>query len=216
MRQDYGHYFVFDVETVGLFGPPFAFGYIVCDKTGVELESNGFWVNLFQPGTLQAYKSSWTFTDNDVEWITKNVLPPVRAEEQNALHEVQTMSELLMQFWKIWDWCKDHYDDIVMVADCPFPVETNFVGAVLTLLNKANMDNSPYPFLDVASMLLARSLDPLANYRRYEDEKPEHNPLADARQSARLLMGVMGHTPRANNKDELVQPTHAKNGGEHA
>jgi len=197
-EQFYDYYFVFDVETVGLYGPPFALGYVVCDKDGIELESNGFWVNVFQPTTLQSYKQDWSFTDQDVKWVKENVLPAVRTSGENHLHERTTMNELLLQFWKLWEFAKKMYPKMVLAADCPYPVETSFIKQVLELRDAANMENSPYPFLDVASMLIARGLDPMADWQRYEEEKPIHNPLADARQSARLLMSVLGHTLRRN------------------
>lgn len=217
MRQNYEHYFVFDVESVGLFGPPFAVGFVVVNKEGVEVDKGGWWFDIFEATIIRMFRSSWSFTDDDIEWVKKNVLPPVQIEGYNTIDPVDGLPELLMTSWVAWQNCKNLYDDIVMVADCPFPVETNFVKTMLEVAGKANMDHSPYPFLDVASMLLARNLDPMANYDRYEDEKPVHNPLADARQSARLLMGVMGHTLRtSNNGTETVRPTEGKYDGEFA
>jgi len=52
----------------------------------------------------------------------------------------------------------------------------------------------PYPLIDVASLRMAAGLDPLGTEERIEllGELPEHDPLADARQSARLLVDAIG------------------------
>ena len=42
-------------------------------------------------------------------------------------------------------------------------------------------------FHEIASFMQAADMDPMATYEREESEKPAHEPLADARQSARLL-----------------------------
>jgi hypothetical protein len=51
--------------------------------------------------------------------------------------------------------------------------------------------DGPYPLVDVASVRLAAGLDPLGAYDRTAGELPVHNPLADARQSARLLLEAL-------------------------
>jgi hypothetical protein len=53
------------------------------------------------------------------------------------------------------------------------------------------MEESPYPVLDVATALAVRGLNPLGTYVRLEAEKPAHNPLCDARQSARIYTGLL-------------------------
>ena len=50
---------------------------------------------------------------------------------------------------------------------------------------------SPYPFLDVASLITSAGGDPLGNLPRENDELPAHHPLHDARQSSRLLHTVL-------------------------
>jgi hypothetical protein len=45
--------------------------------------------------------------------------------------------------------------------------------------------------LDLASLLVAAGQNPVATFDREADEKPEHNPLADARQTARILCKLL-------------------------
>lgn len=99
---------------------------------------------------------------------------------------------------------KDKYPGIIFVADCPFPVETSFLQMLHNISTFSNQLNplreegtSPYPFIDsyplidVASFLLSYGFDPTGDYGRYLNEKPRHNPLADARQSARVLTSLL-------------------------
>ena len=74
----------------------------------------------------------------------------------------------------------------VLVADHPFPVETRFLDG-LTRHGVA----MPYPLIDVASVRLAAGFDPIGTEPRLRNEEPAHNPLADARQSARLLLEAL-------------------------
>ena len=73
-----------------------------------------------------------------------------------------------------------------MAADCCWPVEANFLAQCIAD-NKQRTGDGPYPLLDVSSFLVATGSDPLKQYPRLPNELPAHNPLADARQSARLL-----------------------------
>ena len=75
---------------------------------------------------------------------------------------------------------------VYFAADCPFPCEAHF------LIDCVAMGlPSPYPLVDVASVRFGVHLDPLAIEARLPEELPAHNPLADARQSARLLVEAL-------------------------
>src|SRR5690606_2543186 len=78
----------------------------------------------------------------------------------------------------------------ILAAECPYPVETNF-------LEKCRKDcedgswSSPYPLIDISSVRLAAGFDPVGKCSRRANEVPEHHPLKDARQSARLLLEAL-------------------------
>jgi hypothetical protein len=77
-----------------------------------------------------------------------------------------------------------------MVADCAYPVETSFIDDCLA--DDASREaQAPYPLLDVASVRLAVGLNPAATEKRLPNELPPHDPVADARQSARLLVEAL-------------------------
>jgi hypothetical protein len=48
--------------------------------------------------------------------------------------------------------------------------------------------DGPYPLYDISTLLLSRNEDPVGIFSRDETELPKHNPLCDARQSARILL----------------------------
>jgi hypothetical protein len=75
------------------------------------------------------------------------------------------------------------------VADCPYPVEANFFTTMLK--EQADEWGGPYPFIDVASVRFAAGLAPLETCERLPTELPAHDPLADARQSARLFFEAL-------------------------
>ena len=92
-------------------------------------------------------------------------------------------------FWDIWMRWKDHIT--AMVADCAWPVEVRFLIMCVDDDIGAREWQGPYPLHDLASMLLILGKDPLAVTERLPDELPAHNPLNDARQSARQLIEVL-------------------------
>jgi hypothetical protein len=57
----------------------------------------------------------------------------------------------------------------------------------MNVLDLSARQLGPYPLHEIASFMTAAGMDPMATYARLPDELPKHHPLADARQSARLL-----------------------------
>lgn len=191
------YYFSFDVESVGLYGPPFAYGWCLVDETGQEHAYNLLWhrhpyLNFFDgiESDVNAF-TSYALTKHDVAWARDNVLSCL-PEENRAL----TQFDLFHRFWSDWADSKAEFGSVTMVTDCPFPVETKFLHKVVegTIYNDRVdklMEQSPYPIIDVASVLLAHGSDPLATHERKTNELPAHNPLCDARQSVRLMLETM-------------------------
>lgn len=161
-------YVVFDVESVGLHGEGFAVGASVINRaTGVELTS---FYAASHPMHAQGQPS-------DRDWLSEHL--PVLEYTEPTPHAVR------QAFWTFWiSW---HTDGATLAADVPWPVESAFLHRCI--LENAGWEwMAPYPLIDVASVRLAAGLDPLGTMPRLlEAEKPAHNPLADARQSARLL-----------------------------
>jgi hypothetical protein len=176
-------FFVFDVESIGLVG--FAVGYVIVRTSdGAELDAGLAWVN---PSDLL-----FSVADpDDAEWVKKNV-PALPVDRR-----VNTYNELYDFFWKNWSSARGRY--AWLAADCSWPVEARFLVDCISAVN-ARRYESPYPFIDIASVMLGAEIEPMADYARTPDELPKHNPLADARQSARLLLQALNIIPRIDQR----------------
>lgn len=160
-------FFVFDVESVGLHGDGFAVaGGVYCDNGSALREFQ------FSCPTLECEG-----TQADREWVFANC-------PQLAITH-RTPKAMRQGFRKQWILAKN--EGALMAADCPWPVEAKFLEACIEDDKIARNWEGPYPLIDIGSVLLGGGMDPLGKYSRTASELPEHDPLADARQSARLL-----------------------------
>jgi hypothetical protein len=161
-------FFVFDVESVGLHGEGFAVG------GGVYLENGAIRWGFSCACPMEEAKAS----DNDaVIWCKDNI--PVIAITHRTPKAVRS------EFWN--NWLKAKSQGAIMAADCLWPVEAGFVArAIYDDIDNRSKDG-PYPFIDIASVLMSAGMDPIGMYDRTESEQPKHNPYSDAMQSARML-----------------------------
>lgn len=174
MKQDL--FMVFDVESIGLHGEGFAVAWVVVNLDGERLDE----------GCLACNPAQCAGTDESRLWVSENV-PPLECTSPTRHH-------LLNTFWFAWRYWADK--GAVLVADCAWPVETNFMSACVRQNCVEREWQGPYPLHDLASVLLALDRDPLAINERQADELPTHHPLMDSRQSARLLIqALQSRTP---------------------
>lgn len=164
-------FMVFDVESIGLHGDGFAVGWVVINRDGGRLDE----------GCISCDPSLCTGTDEGRKWVEKNV-PYMEPSSPTPQH-------LRNSFWHEWRQWADR--GAVLVADCAWPVEANFLSACVRLNHREREWQGPYPLHDLASVLLALGGDPLAVTGRQPDEMPAHHPLMDARQSARQLVACL-------------------------
>jgi hypothetical protein len=161
-------YFVFDVESIGLHGEGFAVGGGVYGDEG-----NARWEFCFCCPTDTAEGLM-----EDRKWVENNI-PTMEITHRSPL-------PLRMAFWDQWEKAKEQYPNIIMAGECIWPVEANFLSRCIAD-DAQRLKTAPYPCHDISSIMLAAGMNPMKTYDRTESEKPVHNPLADARQSARLL-----------------------------
>lgn len=165
-------YMVFDVESVGLHGEGFAVGWCVLNHAGEEAASGLLWVDpLSAQGTAEGQA-----------WVAEHCGPFDRSP-------CLSTAEVRARFWEAWRIWQDV--GCVLVADCAWPVEARFLAACVDDQPTEREWQGPYPLHDVATARLAAGFDPLATVDRLPHELPEHNPLADARQSARLWVEAL-------------------------
>lgn len=172
------YHMMLDVEAVGLFGDGFAAAYVVVDdETGETVEERSFATNHWQ---------SFCHSDDDRRWVVRNVPPlPINCEN---------MADVRLEIWAAWERWKAR--DALLWADCAFPVETNFLSSAVDNFPRKRVPNSPYPLYDLSTLLLAIGRDPTQAHPRLKRELPKHDPLCDARQSARILLEALEESRR--------------------
>ena len=161
-------FMVFDVESIGLHGEGFAVAWVVVNLDGERIGE----------GCLACDPDQCKGTAEGRAWVAQNV-PPLEITSPTPQHLRDT-------FWCEWRRWADQ--GAVLVADCSWPVEANFLSACVKQDHKEREWQGPYPLHDLASVLLALGADALAVTDRQPDELPAHHPLMDARQSARQLV----------------------------
>ncbi len=166
------YFFIFDVESIGLHGEGFAVAGGVYLRNGAI--QSGF---CFCCDPDEALGS-----DEDRLWVKQNV-PVMEITHRGPLGARDA-------FWKKWEEAKARYPGIVMMAECLWPVEARFVAACVEDSPSRNWEG-PYPFHEIASFMAAAGMDPMETYARRPSEMPPHNPFADSRLSARLLVEAL-------------------------
>lgn len=164
-------YFVFDVEAIGLHGEGFAVGWVVVDDAG----------HVHHENLLSCPPKTAVGTPLNHAWVEANV-PALPITHCTPQHLRQDFFEAARHWLGA---------GALLVADCAWPVETRFLSACIDDAVSLREWLGPYPLHELASVLLARGLDPLEQRYRLDSELPKHNPLCDARQSARLLLTAL-------------------------
>jgi hypothetical protein len=162
-------YVVFDVEAIGFHGDGYAVGAVVI-RNGLEVDS--------MRAACPIQNAHGPFSG--FEWVRINA-PALEVT-------CQTPREVRQEFWSFWSKYRIK-SGAKLVADCGWPVEARFL---LQCIDDSPDREGPYPFHELASFLVAAGMDPLATYDRFGRELPKHCPLADSRQSARLLVEALG------------------------
>jgi len=165
-------FFVFDVESIGLHGEGFAVGFVVVNGYGNDVQ---FGAMACPPKAAKGAHPK--LEDVGQAWVMGNIAPlPITHDFPFGVREA---------FWAQWLCWKER--GAIMVADCAWPVESKFLAQCVLDSPIEREWQGPYPLHDLASILLANGKDPLEKFPRLPKELPEHNPLADARRSARIL-----------------------------
>lgn len=167
--------FVFDAESIGLHGETFAIGYVVIGPEGFFVEQGFFALDPKEEPRIMGEESE------DYKWVMANI-PPIPVTHQFK-------DSMICAFWETWMRWKEK--GALMFADVTWPVEARWLNACIDWDEPSRKWEGPYPLLDIASIRLAAGFYPLNTEERLDGEFPAHNPLCDARQSARLLLEAL-------------------------
>lgn len=161
---------IIDAESIGLYGTAFAVAGGVFIKGKLEVGTD--FVFACPPDHCAG-------ADDDRKWVEDNI-SPIKPTHDYAEGVRQT-------FWLTFQEMRSHYPDLILAGECIYPVEVGFIRTVIKNGTSDRKWEGPYPFHDIASIMLAAGMDPMATYERQPDELPAHDPMADVRLSARLL-----------------------------
>lgn len=165
----------FDAESNGLHGGVFAVGAVVLAEDGSVVET---------------FAARCPITGPVDPWVEVHVLPPLA-----SLAETHATARAMRDAF--WSWLASHKDGALVVVDCGWPVEAGLLSACVAD-DPARAFCGPYPLHDVASLLLAAGLDPLASYAETVlpgEGHRKHHPVYDAHVSAlcaRLAFATIG------------------------
>jgi hypothetical protein len=171
-------FFVFDVESVGLHGQGFAVAGGAYDVRGKAVGAE------FAIHTQTALVNGCGDCGQDGAdraWIRSNVTTAAKSVECSTSLEVRE------QFWSRWRNASAQNPGLLMFVECGWPVEARFLMECIADHQGTRNWQGPYPMHEIATLMLAAGMDPMATYERLPHELPAHEPLADARLSARLL-----------------------------
>lgn len=178
-------FLVIDVESIGLHGEGFAVGAVTLDSGSGQITAVcEYWC---PPCCCEGTALNRT-------WVEENVT----RSPWHISEGFPSSASMRAAFWDLFLFYKK--TGHVLAADCPWPVEANFLSRCLVEAGSGDF-SGPYPFVDIASVLLAAGRDPLGSRERMLNELPAHNALNDARQSARLLHEALRSIP-------LKEPVH--------
>lgn len=175
--------FMFDVESIGLYGAGFAFSAVVADKKGKIIDSASYSC-LTEEVIKELNKLEFFTTGEGKEIIT----------ECKKLNQVNSLKELRNKFYNFYMKYKDNCD---IYSDCNYPVETNFLADVANDDLEIRQWNMPFPLLDVVHKV-SPEVDRVEYYTRKNayyilqdvaNRKPiKHNPYWDCVCSLYLLI----------------------------
>lgn len=170
-------FFVFDVESIGLHGEGFAVaGGVYLPSGAVQWEFS-----------LCCPESEAEGLQENRDWVKRNV-PVMEITNRDP-------SSLRLSFWNTWE--KARSEGAEMAAECLWPVEARFLQDCIRD-DAQRLIKAPYPIHEIASIMLLAGMNPMATYKRTPSEMPRHNPLADSRQSARLLFEAVQRLENVN------------------
>ena len=194
------YYFIFDVESDGLYGKAIAWGAALYDSKGVVVKQ-ALKINV---GILKECREPFVKT---------NVRPVLHRAYEASFQEkepscnVQTSHALRQAFMQFYLECKAEFPQMTVWADVAFPVETNFLAACVDDLSTQDKTavtfgifDMPYPLYEIANVVWheidrtdkfeATLHEGYALVHNHNIGYAKHNPLFDVHASAHCLFDL--------------------------
>lgn len=166
--------FMFDVESNGLYGEGFAVGAVVKNY-------NGNVIDTFELKSIEGEEK----VNN--EWVKENVLPYLK-----DMKSVYSLIEFRKEFYEFY---MKHKNNIVIFSDVNYPVETNFLNAVVMDNMEERQWNMPYPLYDMCNFvpvnmdrekIYNNNIDNLVPV--HNNRLRKHHPIDDCKASLYVLL----------------------------
>lgn len=166
-----------DAETDGLFGTFLSVASIMLDDVGDEVDE--FYGVLREPETAIS-----------LEWVRVNVFPYLKDPVRSDSDYYETEDDLIEAFWGFY--MRHRGADVI--SDVPHPVESRLFARAVGHDLKAREFMSPYPLLDLSSMLYINGYDPIIARGELVDvsDLRIHNAFDDVRMTIRVWKKMKG------------------------
>jgi hypothetical protein len=171
-----------DAESWGVMGDIFWIGAVVYDEEGKEVGAFSASVDPFLCSQAEPEDTDLLERSNTRVWLTANVFPHMkyRMHLPNG-----TIASLRDGFWA-WFQAVRANGEVHLLADCGLCIESRLL--VDAIKDKPErLSEAPWFVHDVATALHIAGRDPTGTYARRANEVPAHDPVCDARQTARLF-----------------------------
>lgn len=168
-----------DVEANGLHGEGFAVGGVLLERATGQI--------------VERFYARCPIVGEVDPWVRENVLPRLTSDADAESHDdAKSMRD------DYWNWLISRTNDVspstIVVMDCGWPVEANFLSACVRDNSPTRDFGGPYPVHEVATLLLAAKLDPKGSYAAQVLSADElknhhaHHPVDDALVSGRCAI----------------------------
>lgn len=163
------NYFIFDCETNGLYGETLSICAMVYDES----------LSVCRKTFYGAWKIAEDKISND--FVRTQVYPYLDSADMFFNSE----QELLQHFWQFW---KSNREDCRCIADVPVPVEANVFRKCVAMDEQSRWNDAPFPLIDLASILMANNIDPLADRNTLaQSTLTRHNAKNDVLLTVKIL-----------------------------
>lgn len=171
-----------DAESWGVMGDIFWIGAVLYNEHGYDVDVFDEAVDPFTCSQAGLRDAPPELHSRDRKWLMEHVFPRLEGRER---YLAGTTASLRSAFWE-WLQTVRAKGEVHLLADCGLCIESRLL--VDAIKDKPErLSEAPWFVHDVATALHMHGRDPMGTYGRLANELPAHDPVCDARQTARLF-----------------------------